>query len=332
MKIVITEVLLDRIHPSLTNPRKHFDQAKLAELVASIREKGLMSPLIVRPTKPVSSGGYEIVAGERRWRAAKSAGCKIVPVIVRELDDRQVLEVQMIENLQRDDLSALEEAQGYEQILALQDGGKPVYTVATLAAAIGKSERHVIHRRQLARLKGEALDALEAGLITPSTALVLCRVQNDEVLKQVVQEVLYPKSWHSEPLGRRAAEELIADKYARTLKGAAFNPKDAELVPTVGACLGCAKCSSSNSEFFGEVAEMCYDTSCFQHKLDALWQRQADEAKKIGAKVLTEQETKDIDIFGTMALSNTAVILIWLTGRMKMKWPMASNLPSGINF
>jgi ParB family chromosome partitioning protein len=191
--INISHIELKRIKPSPTNPRKHFDQAKLEELAFSIRDKGLLSPLTVRmPARaPGTEQQYEIIAGERRWRAAQLAGLEVVPVIIRELSDRQVLEVQMIENLQRDDLSPLEEAQGYELMLKLEEEGRPVYTQESLARAIGKSERYVYKRRQLARLKGEALTALEKGLISVSLALALCRVQNEEKLKLAAKDVLH---------------------------------------------------------------------------------------------------------------------------------------------
>ncbi|MDR1305523.1 MAG: ParB/RepB/Spo0J family partition protein [Verrucomicrobiales bacterium] len=277
--VTVSMVGLGEIAPSPTNPRQHFDAAQLDELAASIRAAGVLSPLTVRPINTCLSGKYqgakyEIIAGERRWLAAQLAGLDALPVMVRELDDQRVLELQMIENLQRDDLSPLDEARGYEQMLALTKDGAPVYTVAALAASIGKSEQYVVKRRQLARLKGPALAALEQGVISVSHCLLLCRIQRADTLAEVVKKVLEPHDWRrakGEPLTVRETEELINGEYARSLKGAPFDPRAAALVPDAGACANCAKCSSSNSEFFGAVPEMCYDLPCFQRKADAAW-------------------------------------------------------------
>ena len=128
------------------NPRRDFDPDQLEELTSSIREKGVMQPLLVRP-----SGGdpniFEIIAGERRWRAAQKAGLHDVPVIVREVDDKEALELAIIENVQRADLNPLEEAQGYGQLMEQFD-----YTQQDLAQVIGKSRSHVANTLRLLRL------------------------------------------------------------------------------------------------------------------------------------------------------------------------------------
>src|SRR6476619_1398759 len=106
-------IAIELVKPSATNPRKYFDEGKLAELAASIKAKGVIVPLVTRAV----NGHYEIVAGERRWRASKIAGLATVPVVVRELTDVQVLEIQLIENLQREDVHPLEEADGFARLL-----------------------------------------------------------------------------------------------------------------------------------------------------------------------------------------------------------------------
>ena len=110
----VTEVMLSEIEPNRDQPRKDFDEAALNELADSIKKHGLLQPILVR-TK--ATGGYEIIAGERRWRASRIAGLRTVPVVVREMDEREVMEVALIENLQREDLNPVEEALGYRSLM-----------------------------------------------------------------------------------------------------------------------------------------------------------------------------------------------------------------------
>lgn len=144
---------LHLLDPSPTNPRKSFPEASLQELADSIRQAGVISPLLVRPS--FASGRYEIVAGERRWRAALIVQVDSVPVIVRELQDHEVVELQCIENLQREDVSPLEEAGGYR--LLIQQFG---HTAEAIAAKIGKSRSHVFGRLKLMDLCPEVLELL----------------------------------------------------------------------------------------------------------------------------------------------------------------------------
>lgn len=135
---------------SSVQPRKRFDDAAMAELVASVREKGIVQPLLVRP----QGGHHEIVAGERRFRAAQQAGLSQVPVVVRELDDQQALEIAIIENLQREDLDALEEAEAYQRLLGY---GR---TQEEVASALGKSRSAVANALRLLTLPPEAKQAV----------------------------------------------------------------------------------------------------------------------------------------------------------------------------
>jgi ParB family chromosome partitioning protein len=139
-------VPVEQLHPNPDQPRRAFSEDALAELAASIREKGVIQPLIVRPSP--SGDGYQIVAGERRWRAAQRAQVHEVPVIVRDFDDTEVLEVAIIENIQRADLNPIEEAQGYRQLM-----DRFGHTQEQLATAMGKSRSHIAN---LMRLLGPA--------------------------------------------------------------------------------------------------------------------------------------------------------------------------------
>ncbi len=131
------------LKPGRLNPRKDFRDDELTELADSIRNKGLVQPIIVRPV----AGGYEIVAGERRWRAAQKAGLHTVPVIARDLDDKEVLELAIIENVQRADLNSIEEAAGYRELVERFD-----YSQEQLSEIIGKSRSHVANTLRLLKL------------------------------------------------------------------------------------------------------------------------------------------------------------------------------------
>ena len=131
------------LKPGRLNPRKDFRDDELAELADSIRSKGLVQPIIVRPV----AGGYEIVAGERRWRAAQKAGLHTVPVIARDLEDKEVLELAIIENVQRADLNSIEEASGYRELVERFD-----YSQEQLSEIIGKSRSHVANTLRLLKL------------------------------------------------------------------------------------------------------------------------------------------------------------------------------------
>ena len=157
---------LEFIIANRANPRREFDPAQLEELTSSIREKGVMQPLLVRPTKDPNI--FEIIAGERRWRAAQKAGLHEIPVIIRDVDDKEALELAIIENVQRVDLNPLEEAQGYGQLIDQFD-----YTQQDLAQVIGKSRSHVANTLRLLRLPQDVRDMLSRGELTAGHARTL---------------------------------------------------------------------------------------------------------------------------------------------------------------
>ncbi len=134
-------VELKDIKPSQHNARKTFDEAKIKELSASIKEKGVIEPIIIRP----ANGKYEVVCGERRFRASQMAGITTIPAVIKELDDKQAIEYQIIENLHREDVHPLEEAEGYE-LLMKKHGYK---TVEDIAVKVGKSKGYVYGRLKL---------------------------------------------------------------------------------------------------------------------------------------------------------------------------------------
>lgn len=156
---------IELLKASPNNPRKHFAEADLEDLARSIRDKGLLQPIVVRP---LSAGEFEIVAGERRWRAAQRAGVHDVPVLVRELTDGEALEIALIENIQRSDLNPLEEARAYG--LLLQEFS---YTQQQLADSIGKSRSHIANTLRLLNLPESVRSQIEEGNLTAGHARAL---------------------------------------------------------------------------------------------------------------------------------------------------------------
>jgi len=171
---------VDFIIANRANPRRTFDPELLEELTNSIREKGVMSPLLVRPTDDPNI--FELIAGERRWRAAQRAGLHDVPVIIREVDDKEALELAIIENVQRADLNPLEEALGYGQLIEQFD-----YTQQDLAQVIGKSRSHVANTLRLLKLPEDVRGMVSSGTLTAGHARTLITVEDPAALaRQIV--------------------------------------------------------------------------------------------------------------------------------------------------
>jgi ParB family transcriptional regulator, chromosome partitioning protein len=160
-------VPIENVVPNPDQPRRTFTSSQLEELASSIREKGVIQPLIVRP-KPGSVGQYEIVAGERRWRAAQMAKLHELPVLVRDFNDIEVLEVAIIENIQRADLNPIEEAAGFKQLME-----KFGHTQEKLAQALGKSRSHIANLMRLLQLPDEVREMLQEGQLSAGHARAL---------------------------------------------------------------------------------------------------------------------------------------------------------------
>ncbi|MEM6466405.1 MAG: ParB/RepB/Spo0J family partition protein [Pseudomonadota bacterium] len=176
---------LDKLFPNPDQPRRHFAQEALEDLASSIREKGIIQPLVVRPD-PKREGMYQIVAGERRWRAAQKAQLHEVPILVRDFTDTETLEVAIIENIQRADLNPVEEALGYRQLLE-----RFGHTQEQLASALGKSRPHIANLLRLLNLPVEVLDLLRDGKISAGHARALLTSRDPKGLaRRVVAEGL----------------------------------------------------------------------------------------------------------------------------------------------
>lgn len=195
-----TTVPLDRIVPNPDQPRRRFSEDELSELAQSIKARGILQPLIVRPD-PAGAERYQIVAGERRWRAAQRAQVHDVPVIVRDLSDLEVLEVAIIENIQRADLNAVEEAAGYRQLLE-----RFGHTQDQLAEALGKSRSHIANAIRLLKLPEEVQELVREGKLSAGHARALITAPDPAALaRHVVARALSVRE--TEALVRKSAQD-----------------------------------------------------------------------------------------------------------------------------
>ncbi len=172
---------IEMISPNPRNPRRHFSNDDLADLSQSIREHGVVQPVVVRPSQ--TGGRYEIIAGERRWRAAQIAGLTVIPAIIREVSDRVALELAIVENIQRADLNPIEEALGFQQLIE-----DHAYTQADLGQVIGKSRSHVANTLRLLKLPENVRDMLVDGALSAGHARALVTAENPGALAKRIVE------------------------------------------------------------------------------------------------------------------------------------------------
>jgi len=173
-------VPIEFLRPGASQPRKRFDDESISALVESVREKGILQPLLVR-RHPGQTNAYEIVAGERRWRAAQRAGLREVPVVIKELSDSEALEIALIENVQREDLTAIEEAEGYQRLMDEFD-----HTQEALAQAIGKSRSHIANLLRLLTLPDPVQEMVNDGRLSAGHARALIGTPTPEVWAELV--------------------------------------------------------------------------------------------------------------------------------------------------
>lgn len=187
-------VPIERIHPNLEQPRRHYDEEALQALADSIAEQGVLQPLVVRP-HPEKPGEYQIVAGERRWRAAQRASVDLLPVVVRRLDDRQMLELAIVENVQREDLTPLEEAEAYQRLT--REFG---YSQEKIAKAVGKSRSHIANMQRLLALPPPVKELITGGQLSAGHGrALLAAPQPAQLAREAVSG-----GWSVRELERRA--------------------------------------------------------------------------------------------------------------------------------
>ncbi len=320
----VIEVSIDLIKPSKNNPRKAFED--LDDLANSIRQNGIQQPLLVRP-HPTISGAYDLVAGERRWRASQLAEKQTAPCIVRPLSDEDALDLQMVENIQRANLSPLEAAEGYAKLL------KRHGDVATVAAKVGKEVAEVTRVLQLNKLTAAAKEALAKGEMLLGHAYELCRLREHEQ-KQAL-DFLFEKGdrapqvqtragWKS--VGRRAVPVAdlrvwIQNTLMLDLAKAPFDTADSTLNPKAGACSACPHRTGNAPILFADIknGDVCTVPSCFFAKRNAALDIKAQAlAKEHGHKSILKvavgwvsgHKDESIPPFDKQVYSNTGLALI----------------------
>lgn len=188
------EVSVDDVRPNPYQPRKTFDEGRLQELADSIRQHGVFTPILVKR----SLGGYELIAGERRLRACRLAGIKKIPAIEMEFDDQQMMEIALLENIQREDLNAIEEAKAYEKLIQ-----KVGYTQEELARRIGKSREHVANMMRLLKLPARLQQHVTAHELSMGHVRALLSLEDEALMEEVAQKAI------REQMSVRAVEKLV---------------------------------------------------------------------------------------------------------------------------
>lgn len=275
-----------KIHPSPTNPRKRLDPKTINELAESIKQKGILEPLLVRR----NSDGYELVCGERRWRAADIANLEIVPVIVKDLSDAEVLDIQIHENLHREDVHPLDEALGYKYLMDTVG-----LTITDLALKVGKSESFVHQRLKLNELCEEVQTDFLEGFLPIGHAMEIAKYSTEkqaEILKHCVYH------WGQKDHGVYPLDTVknnIDNRIHLNLAKAPFSLKSTELRPDGLACVTCPKRTGAHPTLFQiedgkKQVDNCLDKECFNtKKVNSILLRQ----NKINSEVIKETGDKD---------------------------------------
>lgn len=277
--------------PSPTKPRTRFGGPDDEALVENIRLHGIIQPIVVRPAAGTAwrafsecddVGPFEIVCGHRRHRAAQAAGLEEIPYVLKDLSDEEAATIQLIENLQREDLDALDEAEGYQRMI--RDHG---YSADRLADEIGKSRSYIYGRLKLTSLCPAGKAAMREGRLEESIALMLARIPG-EALQEKALEKLLSCPYTLQPMTHREASRHLRDHYTLALGKAPFPTGDSTLVPSAGRCYSCPHRSGNAPLLFPDIdnPEICTNPECFAEKKAAHVARQKAQAEAEGKKVI----------------------------------------------
>lgn len=284
---------------SKTN-RHIVEDEDLLEMAATMKLHGVLTPLLVRrlPAERLQDtfedeatrhATHEIIAGERRFVAARIAGLRQVPVLVREADNTTAVVMQLIENLHRKDLNPLDEARGIQHLV--DDFS---LTRDAVADAIRKSRTHVFESLRLLTLCPDAIAAMKAGVLKRSVALLVAQRPTPALQTEYTKKVLTGGP-DGGPLSHRSAKDLAQRNYMTDLTQAPFALDDAKLIPIVGSCMQCPKRTGANPELWDKAgADVCTDTACFADKKDAHYERLKADAHAKGRKIITGREAREL--------------------------------------
>ena len=290
---------LDALAPSRTN-RPVVENEALLEMAATIKLYGVLQPILARklPAERLQDtfedaatrhATHEIIAGERRWRAARIAGLRNIPVLIVDADAPHALVMQLVENLHRDDLTPLDEAMGILRLIEEHN-----YTREQAAEAIRKSRTHVFEALRLPGLCPDALLALRQGTLKRSVALLVAQRPTPALQQEFTRKVLTGGPDNG-PLSYRAALDLARRNYMTDLAQAPFALDDAALLPKAGACTQCPKRTGAAPELWDKQGtDVCTDTACFADKKEAHYARITLQAKERGRTVITGTEAREL--------------------------------------
>jgi ParB/RepB/Spo0J family partition protein len=300
-----TTLLLDQLVPSLTNPRKFFNPLKLEELANSIKRSGVHQPILVRKLPPsrlqetfagrrrgAPLPTHEIVAGERRYRASQMAGQPTIPVLIKDLSDGDALELQIVENLQRDDLTPLEEAEGYKTLME-----HTFINADDIGAKIGKSRSYVYGRLKLLELACDSATALREGRIDATTALLIARVPDSKLQAKALAYATTSTGQFSDsrPSGR-AFKSWLQQNVMLDLGAAWFPIDNATLVPNAGPCQLCPQRTGHDPDLFADVdsPDLCTNPTCYNQKTSAWHDIKIKQAAESGMEFVTGKQSLEI--------------------------------------
>jgi len=221
---------IEEVHPNRDQPRSHFDEDALEELATSIREVGILEPILVRKR---ASGGYEIIAGERRWRAAQRAGLRDVPVFVRELSSLEAFEAALVENLQREDLNPIETGRAFQRLI--DEHG---YTQETVASRVGKNRSTIANAMRLLKLPPDVLDMVEAGQLSEGHGRAILGAGDVGTMQRLARQAAR-KCWSVRETERRARATAKPENPASGTKQPARSANVRDLEQRLSRSMGC---------------------------------------------------------------------------------------------
>ncbi|KAF0200604.1 MAG: chromosome partitioning protein ParB [Bacteroidetes bacterium] len=325
------------ISSSDLNPRKTFDDDSIKELSKSIIEVGILQPIIVRLSHyKKSTETYELICGERRWRAAKLAELATVPAIVRKMTDQEALDLMITENLQRKDVSPLDEAEAFMNLIVHRE-----YDIQSLVTRFAKTESYIRHRLKLNDLIPDFKHLLQLEIIGIGHALEICKIQSNDQQELFNSEYTENKRntlWWTLPTVKRLKLD-IEKSFTLKLKDAAFNINDTTLDEKAGSCLTCTKNTSSNMILFPDATStgVCLDRSCFNRKKNTHFERELERVQEEDPDVVVAypghiygDDEKNVAAMKKNGVP--AVEMSWNSGWREFKAPEMPEMPEESNY
>lgn len=286
--VSIVNTPLASIVASKSNPRKTFEKENIKDLADSMASVGLLQPIILRSL----GDKFQIVAGERRYRAAKLLKWESVPAMVRNITDEEMLEIQIIENLQRENVSPLDEAAAFKTLLQKE-------SLDWLCSRIHKSKKYISDRLKLNELIPEAADLVQKGTLPLGHAVVISKLSFADQ-KSCIDKCIttdwskddeFDSRYCSMPIEK--LKDFIADEIMLDFDKVSFDPTDANLYPTAGACTNCLKRTCNSQLLFADITsdDKCTDAACFNEKINLHVERAKEKAKEQYGKVLSGEKS-----------------------------------------